>query len=396
MSRKIAIVVQRYGLEINGGAEYHARLIAEKLSRYFAVEVFTTTAQRLCHLGPLLPGRAGNTERDPGKPFPREKTPRSRGLRAALQPHIFHEEHALADELRWLDEEGPLVPELLHELERREKEFAYFIFFSYRYYHSFHGVKKFARKAILVPTAEHDQVIYLNLFQDFFNLPAAIVYNSPEEKELINRVSGNDAVPGDVVGVGSEIPERFEPQRTLDRLAIDGTLFRLHRPPGREQGRAGAVRISTCACWRRPEADLKLVLVGKAYVPVPEDADIIHVGFQENQEKFDLLAGAEFLVMPSQFESLSMVALEAWAIGKPVLANGRTEVLRGQCRRSHAGLWYSDYDEFRETFLALSRDPGLRERLGANGKMFFRANYSWDVIEAKYLEIISRPGQQAP
>ena len=99
--------------------------------------------------------------------------------------------------------------------------------------------------------------------------------------------------------------------------------------------------------------------------------DIIHVGFQENKEKFDLLHGAEFLVMPSQFESLSMVALEAWAVGKPVLANGRTEVLRGQCRRSHAGLWYSDYDEFRETFLALSRDPGLRERLGANGENIF-------------------------
>ena len=164
-----------------------------------------------------------------------------------MQLHIFHEEHVLADELRWLDEEGPLVPELLHELERREKEFAYFIFFSYRYYHSFYGVKKFARKAILVPTAEHDQVIYLSLFQDFFNLPAAIVYNSPEEMELIRRVSGNDDVPGDVVGVGSEIPERFEPQAHPGTAGDHGQLFRLHRPPGREQGGAGAVRISTCA-----------------------------------------------------------------------------------------------------------------------------------------------------
>jgi len=291
--------------------------------------------------------------------------------------------------LRWLDEEGPLVPELLHELERREKEFAYFIFFSYRYYHSFYGVKKFARKAILVPTAEHDQVIHLNLFQDFFNLPATIVYNSPEEMELIRRVSGNDDVPGDVVGVGSEIPERIEPRQTLERLAITGRYFVYI---GRLDENKGVPELFQFYQRLKAEAgsDLKLVLVGKSYVPVPEDADIIHVGFQENREKFDLLAGAEFLVMPSQFESLSMVALEAWAIGKPVLANGRTEVLRGQCRRSHAGLWYSDYAEFRETFLALSRDPGLRERLGANGKLFFRANYSWDVIEAKYLEIISR------
>jgi glycosyltransferase involved in cell wall biosynthesis len=124
-------------------------------------------------------------------------------------------------------------------------------------------------------------------------------------------------------------------------------------------------------------------------VPIPEHPAIVHVGFQENKEKFDLLQGAEFLVMPSQYESLSMVALEAWAVGKPVLANGRTEVLRGQCRRSQAGLWYSDYDEFKEAFLALSGDAGLRQRLGANGKAFFQANYSWPVIEAKYLQIIS-------
>ncbi len=139
---------------------------------------------------------------------------------------------------------------------------------------------------------------------------------------------------------------------------------------------------------------MKLLLIGKAYIPVPENENILHVGFQENKEKFDLLQGAEFLVMPSQFESLSMVALEAWAIGKPVLANGRTEVLRGQCRRSHAGLWYGDYDEFREAFLTLQADGDLCRRLGANGKKYFLENYSWETIEDKYLKIIAALDQR--
>lgn len=398
MPRKIAVIVQRYGLEINGGAEYHARLIAEKLNRHFAIEVFTTTASDYVtwahHYGEGREELNGITVNR----F-RVQKPRDPEAFGRIQERIFEEEHVLADELRWLAEEGPLVPVLLRELERREAEFAYFIFFSYRYYHSFHGIRKFSRKAILVPTAEHDQVIHLGLFQDFFNLPAAIVYNSPEERELIHRVSGNTAVPGEVVGVGSEIPEQFDPRGTLDRLAIAG---RYCIYIGRLDENKGVPALFDFYLRLKAEEgiDLKLVLVGKAYIPIPEHPAIVHVGFQENREKFDLLAGAEFLVMPSQFESLSMVALEAWAVGKPVLANGRTEVLRGQCRRSHAGLWYSDYAEFRETFLALSRDPGLRERLGANGKEFFRANYSWDVIEAKYLEIISRldkrPGPAAP
>ena len=42
--KKIAIVVQRYGLEVNGGAELHARLLAEELNKSNLVEVFTTCA----------------------------------------------------------------------------------------------------------------------------------------------------------------------------------------------------------------------------------------------------------------------------------------------------------------------------------------------------------------
>jgi glycosyltransferase involved in cell wall biosynthesis len=388
MPRKIAIVVQRYGLEINGGAEYHARLIAEKLSRHFAVEVFTTTAHDYVTWAHCYAEGREELNGIPVNRF-RVKKPRDPEIFGRLQLHIFHEEHVLADEMRWLEEEGPLVPDLLRELEQRQAEFAYFIFFSYRYYHSFHGVRKFNGKAILVPTAEHDQVIYLSLFQDFFNLPAAIVYNSPEEMELIQRVSGNHAVPGAVVGVGSEIPGWADPRPTLKRLGIAGRYFIYI---GRLDENKGVPELFDFYLRLKAEAgiDLKLVLVGKAHMPVPDNPDIIHVGFQENREKFDLLRGAEFLAMPSQYESLSMVALEAWAVGKPVLANGRTEVLRGQCRRSHAGLWYSDYEEFRGAFLALSNDRRLREQLGANGEKFFRENYDWEVIEAKYLGIISR------
>jgi len=106
------------------------------------------------------------------------------------------------------------------------------------------------------------------------------------------------------------------------------------------------------------------------------------------------LQGADFLIMPSQFESLSMVVLEAWALGKPVLANGRTEVLRGQCQRSQGGLWYCNYDEFREAFLTLQADALLRERLGENGRRFFLENYSWEIIEKKYLKIIAALDQR--
>lgn len=38
----IAFVVVRYGLNINGGAEYHCRMLAERLTNDYNVEVLTT------------------------------------------------------------------------------------------------------------------------------------------------------------------------------------------------------------------------------------------------------------------------------------------------------------------------------------------------------------------
>ena len=94
--------------------------------------------------------------------------------------------------------------------------------------------------------------------------------------------------------------------------------------------------------------------------------------------------------MPSYYESLSMVALEAWALGKPVLANGKCEVLRGQCIRSRAGLYYENQAEFVETLKAIADGRTLNAALGANGRTFFDRHYAWPVIEQKYLDMLQR------
>jgi len=107
-------------------------------------------------------------------------------------------------------------------------------------------------------------------------------------------------------------------------------------------------------------------------------------------EKFDALDGADLLVMPSFYESLSMVTLEAWALGKPVLVNALCDVLKGQCGRSNGGLYYESYPEFREALSLLLDSPRLRSALGENGRRYFEANYSWDVIEGKYLALLNR------
>ena len=250
-------------------------------------------------------------------------------------------------------------------------------------------MKRFKEKALLVPTAEHDPVIHLRLFKDFFNLPGAIIYNSHEEKEMINRISGNQKVLGDIVGVGSEIPGQLNPQSFRNSCDFRERYFiyigRLDQNKGVPELLNYYLRLLT-----ENEINLTLVLMGKSVIPLPDHPRIKYLGFLQNEEKFAALAGAEFLVIPSQFESLSMVTLEAWAVGKAVVANGRTEVLQGQCRRSNAGLWYTNYDEFKEIILLLDKNPDLNEIMGRNGKNFFAAHYTWPVIENKYLALLDQ------
>jgi glycosyltransferase involved in cell wall biosynthesis len=138
------------------------------------------------------------------------------------------------------------------------------------------------------------------------------------------------------------------------------------------------------------ERPLDLVLIGTPILEIPSHPRIRHLGFVSDADKFDAIAGATALIMPSYFESLSMVALEAWALGRPVLANGRCDVLVGQSQRSNAGLYYQNAAEFRAAADRLLEDEALARALGENGRAYYSDNYAWPVIERKYLDMFKR------
>ena len=135
---------------------------------------------------------------------------------------------------------------------------------------------------------------------------------------------------------------------------------------------------------------MQLLLIGRPVMAIPSHERIRHLGFVTDEEKYDAMAAADVLLMPSYYESLSMVTLEAWAMRMPVLANGRCDVLQGQVVRANAGLYYQSYDEFAEALHRLETDRGLRSILGANGRAYFERHYTWDVVEGKYLTMLER------
>ena len=390
---KLAIAVQRYGADINGGAELHARYIAERLARHAEVEVVTTCARDYVTWKNERPAGVETINGVTVRRFPvnHERDPQAFGRHSR---RVFEHTHSLADELTWLDSEGPTSRRMVEYLAGSDA-FDFVILFSYRYYHAYHVARRLPSRSILVPTAERDPAIGLSLFNPVFRAVRALMYNSHEERAMIQAASGNTDVPGVVVGVGSEVPERADAQRFRRKFKLDRP-FAIY--VGRIDENKGCKELFEH--FRRYAATfptgLDLVLVGSAILPVPDHPRIHHLGFLDDTDKFDALAASDLLIMPSYFESLSMVALEAWAMGKPVLANGKCDVLKGQCIRSGAGLYYESYEEFVETLYSLESNGPLHTRLGANGRQYFRQHYAWPVIEGKYLDMLERLRKEPP
>jgi glycosyltransferase involved in cell wall biosynthesis len=385
---RLAVVVQRYGLEISGGAELHARYIAELLARHADVRVLTTCARDYVTWRNEFPPGTDDVNGITVERYPvvREREAHDFARRSRL---VFQHTHSPQDELDWFESEGPTSPALLERLTRGDDGFDFLLFFSARYHHAFHGARLTAPRAILVPTAEREPSLGLSLLGPVFRGVRAVMYNSEEERALINRVARNEAVPGVVVGIGSAIPSERTAERARQRFGLDGPYLVY---VGRIDANKGFPELFDHFRRFRAESgrQVTLVLIGTPHVDIPRDPFIRHLGFVTDQDKFDVLAGSAALIMPSYFESLSMVALEAWALGRPVVANARCDVLVGQCLRSGAGLYYQNAEEFGAVLDRLLDDPSLADALGRRGQAYYDRHYSWPVIERTYIEMLTR------
>jgi glycosyltransferase involved in cell wall biosynthesis len=390
---KVAIVAQRYGHAVNGGAELHARYIAEHLARHTDVEVVTTCATDYVSWRNELPEGVETVNGVSVRRF-RVSHERDPLKFASLSTRVFEDTHSIADEIAWLDAEGPTSPALVKYIARNATAFDFFIFFSYRYHHAYHGVRAAGGRAILVPTAERDSAVGLSVFAPIFRGVRALMYNSPEERAMIQGIASNKEVPSVVVGVGSDVPANPQPARFRQKYNIRGP-FAVY--VGRIDENKGCKELFEFfeTYLQDPGGRLSLVLIGNSILSIPSHPRVRHLGFVDDTDKFDAIAASELLIMPSYFESLSMVALEAWALGRPVLVNGKCDVLKGQSIRSNAGLYYGDRVEFAETLRAIEQNRWLAGALGRNGKQFYRDHYDWPVIERKYLDMLQRLSKES-
>jgi glycosyltransferase involved in cell wall biosynthesis len=383
---KIVFVVQRYGLEVNGGAEFHCRLVAEHMSKYFDVEVLTTCAIDYMTWKNEYPPGIENLNGVCVRRFPVDYE-RDVPKFSKFSEKIFGNIHTYEDEIEWMKLQGPYSTKLLNYIKNNKDNYTYFIFFTYLYCTTFFGLPLVKEKALLVPTAHDEPPIYLSIFKSIFKNSKRFIYNTEEEKNFISSQFQVANIPSDVVGVGIDIPSKIDAVSFVQKYTVDNFIIYV----GRIDESKGCKELFDYFIRYKKEkkSSIKLVLLGKTMMKVPEHPDILSLGFVSEQEKFNGIKSTKLLIMPSKYESLSMVLLEAWLCNTAVLVNGKCDVLKGQCIRGNAGLYFESYDEFEGCLDFLLSDDEVRNTLGKNGMKFVLQNYSWESIEKRYISILT-------
>src|SRR6185437_7350060 len=216
---------------------------------------------------------------------------------------------------------GPHSPGLLTHIARQRADYDLFVFMTYQYFPTVFGLPIVPEKSVVAPLAHDDRSLYLDVYNPVFHLPRHIIYNTETERSMVEWRFGNAGVPGTVIGTGIHDPGSRDADGLRARHDLSGDLLTY---VGRIEPAKGCPQLFEHFMRYKGErgGDLTLVLIGKEGMPVPKRDDIRPIGFLSDEEKFSTLAASAVVVLPSETESLSMVNLEAWTAGVPVLANG--------------------------------------------------------------------------
>lgn len=393
MKKKIAIINQRYGLEVNGGSELYSRQIAERLIAKYDVEVLTSCAVEYVKWSNYY---KEGVETINGVTVRRFKTVHERipKIFSALDSYMLSNPDADVETSdKWIENMGPYCPELVEYVDEHQDEYEAIIVVTYLYYTAVKSIVRIKDKAIFIPTAHQEPFIHFDMYKKVFGAADAFVFLTDEEKDLVHAIFHNEDVPYEVMGVGVDVPEHVDSERFKKKYNLDEYIIYVGRiDEGKDCPRLFKYFLEY---KKRNKNNLKLVLMGKAVCDIPKSPDIISLGFVSDEDKFDGIKGAKALILPSKFESLSISVLEAMTLSIPVIVNGICDVLKGHCVKSNGGLYYKNYFEFEGCVNYMLEHPEEYKMLCANARKYVEDYFQWDDIMKKFDRIIERVGNSS-
>lgn len=404
--KQIALVVQRYGKEVLGGAETLAAEFAKALKSEYDITVITTTARD--HVSWENYYKEGeNFEHDIkvvrfSTDFVRNQYFHElnriflNGINAENFYRYSEEEKVLWEKytnsisigfqeelIKW---QGPYSSKLYNYLTLNEDKFDFIIFFTYLYPTTYFGVDCIneKKKIIVFPTLHDEAHAYLPIWKKYRNFK--LFFLTPEEKKLAHNLWGD--FNGYIVNYG--IKDRHNYLNSNNRNLKEKYLIYAGRI---EQAKGINNLVEYFIEYKKeyPDSKIKLKLIGKLAMNLKTDKKygIEVIGFVSEEEKYKLMSDALALVLPSPYESLSIVVLESFMVGVPVIVNGACDVLTGHVNRSKAGFTYRNYNDFKNAINKLLNDTDLNIRMKEEGRKYFLNNYEWTKYKENLLKILN-------
>jgi glycosyltransferase involved in cell wall biosynthesis len=386
---RLAFVVPRYGAGVVGGAETLVRGLAEHLAAgNSAVEVLTTCAlDHLSWKNVLPPG----VSRETGvlvRRFPVQL--RDTRRHAWLQQRILRGGRLRpTEEARWVAESVGST-ELFDHLAQRQGDYDLVCFAPYLFGTTLRGVPLVPGRAVLIPCLHDEPFAHLGVVRDAFLACRGFIFNSPPEAALAEKLYGIGDRPAGVVGLGFDPAPPTDPAAFRRAHALEGPLLvYLGR---KEAGKNVPLLVEYAQRYRASRrSDLTLVLAGDGPVTAPPGtAGVRDVGYLDASAKAAAYAAASVVCQPSINESFSIVLMEAWLAGTPVLVHARCPVTTHHVGRAAGGLAFEDFYEFAEALDLLLEDAERRRRLGRQGRAYVEAEYSWPAVTARLHDTVER------
>lgn len=119
-------------------------------------------------------------------------------------------------------------------------------------------------------------------------------------------------------------------------------------------------------------------------LPASDKARIRFLKFIPPEEKRDLFAAGNLLVMPSRTDSFGIVYMEAWLCGKPVIgasAGGVPAVISDE--QDGLLVKFGDVEDLADKIRGLLENPALADKMGQAGRAKVLENYTWPVVFGK-------------
>jgi glycosyltransferase involved in cell wall biosynthesis len=397
--RRYAFIVPRYYEGIAGGAETLVGNLASRLkARGDHVELWATCAKDNRTWENFFPAGSSTVDGLSLTRFPVDERNLDTWIPIQISMHQG-EEISLEDQLTWMRESVNSAA-LYEHIAKSAQLFDALFFGPYLFGTTLWGSLIAPERSVLIPCLHDESYAYQDVVASMFRQVRGALFNALPEMELARSLYGE--IPGGVVGMGFTFPDSEEVGK-LEPYFSENFPYILYL--GRKETGKNVHLLIDTFCEAKEEGliskEVKLAILGGGSfddLHRPEALareDIIDLPHVSERDKQRLLRHALYLCQPSTNESFSIVIMESWMVGSPVVVHANCAVTRHHVVESAGGLYFSSAHDLAGVTQHYLSDLSARDVHARAGAAYVNREYSWTAVLERFDQTVSEIFQES-